>query len=93
MASVVSVVFVLGGPGAGKGTQCERLVAEQGFVHLSAGDLLRAERQSGSTHGQLIDRHIKEVAQFCDDGVVRLMKMAGNYCSRRDYGRADQECD
>ncbi len=29
------VVFVLGGPGAGKGTQCERLVQRYGFVHLS----------------------------------------------------------
>jgi hypothetical protein len=38
------VTFVLGGPGAGKGTQCLRLVAGFGFVHLSAGDLLRAEQ-------------------------------------------------
>ena len=38
------VVFVLGGPGAGKGTQCALLVEEYGVVHLSAGDLLREER-------------------------------------------------
>jgi len=31
------------GPGAGKGTQCALLAKEFGFVHLSAGDLLRAE--------------------------------------------------
>jgi len=36
----VLVIFVLGGPGAGKGTQCEKLVNEFSFVHLSAGDLL-----------------------------------------------------
>jgi hypothetical protein len=30
-----SVVFVLGGPGAGKGTQCTNLVKNCGFVHLS----------------------------------------------------------
>ena len=37
------IVFVLGGPGSGKGTQCERIVANFGYTHLSAGDLLRAE--------------------------------------------------
>ena len=34
------VVFVLGGPGAGKGTQCARLVQDFGFQHLSAGALI-----------------------------------------------------
>lgn len=37
------VVFVLGGPGAGKGTQSQLLAKEYGFIHLSAGDLLREE--------------------------------------------------
>ena len=39
-----NVIFVLGGPGAGKGTQCARIVQNFGHVHLSAGDLLREER-------------------------------------------------
>lgn len=54
------VLFVLGGPGAGKGTQCTRLAQRYGFVHLSAGDLLRAERASGSANGEMIDRTIRE---------------------------------
>eukprot|EP00760_Papus_ankaliazontas_P004947 PhM_4_TR12294/c0_g1_i1/m.58768/K13800/CMPK1, UMPK; UMP-CMP kinase len=37
------VLFFLGGPGSGKGTNCVRLAEEFGFVHISAGDLLRAE--------------------------------------------------
>lgn len=54
------VVFVLGGPGAGKGTQCENIVREFGFVHLSAGDLLREERNKpGSKYGDLIEDHIR----------------------------------
>lgn len=57
-----TVIFVLGGPGAGKGTQCEKLVDEYKFVHLSAGDLLRAERNSGSDKAKLINDYIKEVA-------------------------------
>ena len=53
------VLFVLGGPGAGKGTQCAKLVDGYGFVHLSAGDLLRAERKSGSKDGEMINEYIK----------------------------------
>ncbi|KAI0596414.1 uridylate kinase [Biscogniauxia sp. FL1348] len=56
----VTVIFVLGGPGAGKGTQCARLVADYGFTHLSAGDLLRAEQaREGSEFGDLIRDYIK----------------------------------
>ena len=36
-------IAVAGGPGSGKGTVCSSLVKEHGFVHLSAGDLLREE--------------------------------------------------
>lgn len=48
----VKVVFVVGGPGSGKGTQCERIVNKYGFTHLSTGDLLRAEVASGSERGK-----------------------------------------
>ena len=59
--SKVVVVFVLGGPGAGKGTHCANLVRDYGFVHLSAGDLLRAEQaRPGSQYGQMIAEYIKE---------------------------------
>ena len=52
--SVPEVVFVLGPPGAGKGTQCSKISERFGYIHLSAGDLLRAERASGSVNGDLI---------------------------------------
>ncbi|KAL7629241.1 bifunctional uridylate/adenylate kinase [Parahypoxylon ruwenzoriense] len=56
----VTVIFVLGGPGAGKGTQCERLVRTYNFAHLSAGDLLRAEQnRPDSEFGDLIRHHIR----------------------------------
>ena len=51
------VVFILGGPGAGKGTQCGKVVSDfRSVKHLSAGDLLREERSSGSEQGEMIDR-------------------------------------
>ena len=46
-----TIVFVLGGPGAGKGTQCKMIAQEFGFTHLSTGDLLRAEVASKSDRG------------------------------------------
>merc|ERR1712108_77355 len=51
-ASGLPIVWVLGGPGCGKGTQCDKIVAKYGFTHLSSGDLLRAEVQSGSDRGK-----------------------------------------
>lgn len=57
---VPEVVFVLGAPGAGKGTQCSMISEKYGFVHLSAGDLLREERQRpGSEHGAMIEEKIR----------------------------------
>jgi UMP-CMP kinase len=54
------VVFVLGGPGSGKGTQCARIVNSFGYAHLSAGDLLRAERKRGGELSDMINTYIKE---------------------------------
>jgi UMP-CMP kinase len=60
-AQDVTVVFFLGGPGSGKGTQSANLVKSYGFVHLSAGDLLRAEQErAGSQYGDMIREYIRE---------------------------------
>ena len=42
------IIFVLGGPASGKGTQCEKLVEEFGYTHISTGDLMRAEMKKVS---------------------------------------------
>lgn len=73
----VTVLFVLGGPGAGKGTQCERLVNDFGFVHLSAGDLLRAEqKREGSEYGNLIAEYIKEGKIVPQEITIALLRNA-----------------
>lgn len=57
----VTVIYVLGGPGAGKGTQCAKIAEAFDFCHLSAGDLLRAEQnRAGSQYGDLIRSHIRD---------------------------------
>ena len=40
-----------GPPGCGKGTQCEKLVEEFGYTHISTGDLIRMEIKKVSDKG------------------------------------------
>lgn len=73
----VTVLFVLGGPGAGKGTQCANLVRDYGFTHLSAGDLLRAEQdRAGSEFGGLIKDCIKNGSIVPMEVTVQLLENA-----------------
>lgn len=75
--SNVTVLFVLGGPGAGKGTQCANLVRDYHFTHLSAGDLLRAEQdREGSEFGQLIKSYIKDGKIVPMEVTVQLLENA-----------------
>ena len=54
------IIALFGAPGAGKGTQAERLVAERGLVQLSSGAMLRAAIAQGTELGlrakDIIDR-------------------------------------
>lgn len=73
----VVVVFVLGGPGAGKGTQCAKLVDDFKFTHLSAGDLLRAEqKRENSPYGTLIQNYIKEGKIVPMEVTIKLLENA-----------------
>ena len=73
----VTVVYMLGGPGSGKGTQSANLVRDYGFVHLSAGDLLREEQDNeGSKYGQLIKDYIKDGKIVPMEITVKLIENA-----------------
>lgn len=66
-------MFVLGGPGAGKGTQCANIVRDFEFVHLSAGDLLRAHMKSGSPEGNMVADMIKQGQIVPSEVTVNLL--------------------
>jgi len=73
----VTVIFVLGGPGAGKGTQCSLLVEKYEFCHLSAGDLLRAEQdRPDSQYGELIRTCIREGKIVPSEVTIKLLENA-----------------
>eukprot|EP00656_Telonema_subtile_P052492 TRINITY_DN733_c0_g1_i2.p1 TRINITY_DN733_c0_g1~~TRINITY_DN733_c0_g1_i2.p1 ORF type:complete len:513 (+),score=164.88 TRINITY_DN733_c0_g1_i2:181-1719(+) len=74
--SVPDIIFVLGGPGSGKGTQCARIAADYGFVHLSAGDLLREEIQQGTKDGAMIAGMIREGKIVPQEVTIRLLQRA-----------------
>ncbi|GAB6021990.1 Adenylate kinase isoenzyme 1 [Chamberlinius hualienensis] len=74
--SNLPVVFVIGGPGCGKGTQCEKIVEKYGYTHLSTGDLLRAEVSSGSPRGQQLNSLMEKGELVPLDIVLDLLKEA-----------------
>ena len=71
-----AVIFVLGGPGTGKGTQCAKIVEKYGAAHFSAGDLLRAEVASGSPQGDMIATMIKAGEIVPAQVTIDLLKAA-----------------
>jgi len=69
-----NVVFVLGGPGAGKGTMCELAESQLGWTHLSTGELLRAEQDSGGPNAKAIEDCLADGKLVSNDIVVSLLK-------------------
>ena len=70
------IIFIVGGPGSGKGTQCEKIVAKYGYTHLSSGDLLRAEVQSGSDLAKQLNELMQQGKLVPNELVLEMIKKA-----------------
>lgn len=69
----MDVVFI-GPPGAGKGTQAQRLCAKLGVPQIATGDMLRAARKAGTELGRKADEFMKLGALVPDEVVIGLVE-------------------
>ncbi|KRG06299.1 adenylate kinase isoenzyme 1 isoform X2 [Drosophila mojavensis] len=74
--SDIPIIWILGGPGCGKGTQCAKIVEKYGFTHLSSGDLLRDEVASGSDKGRELQELMVSGALVPNAEVLSLLNAA-----------------
>ena len=69
-------IVLMGPPGAGKGTQASRLTEAFEMMHLSSGDILRAERSSDSQLGRKLKSYMDAGELVPDEIVVAIMAEA-----------------
>jgi adenylate kinase len=67
-------VILLGAPGAGKGTQAERIVARFGLPHISTGEMLRAAVGAGTGMGREAQKYMEAGALVPDEVVIGVVR-------------------
>lgn len=72
--NAVPKLIVYGPPACGKGEQCKRIAAHTGVIHISTGDLLRAEVAKGSELGQNAKQFMDRGALVPDSLITDLLK-------------------
>lgn len=67
-------LLIMGPPGAGKGTQAERIVKELNITHISTGDMFREAIKEGTEMGKRAKKYMDEGALVPDEVVVGMVK-------------------
>lgn len=67
-------LIIFGPPGAGKGTQSEKIIGRYHLAHISTGDLLRAERSAGTELGAIADDYIDRGDLVPDEVVIGMVR-------------------
>jgi len=67
------IVFI-GPPGAGKGTQAQRIVAQYRLAHLSTGDMLRAARDAQTEVGRQAEVYMSQGQLVPDDVIIAIIE-------------------
>nr|XP_060629738.1 adenylate kinase isoenzyme 5 [Anolis sagrei ordinatus] len=70
------IIFVIGGPGSGKGTQCEKLAQKYGFTHLSTEELIQREMSSLAERSKILKDAMETGKLVPGDIILELLKEA-----------------
>lgn len=74
MNSTATRLVIFGRQGAGKGTQCSRIVEQYGVVHLSTGDMFRAAVEAGTELGQQVGPIMASGGLVSDEMTIAIVK-------------------
>jgi adenylate kinase len=77
-------LILLGPPGAGKGTQAERLQADFGLPHISTGDMLRAQVAEGTQLGLEAQRYMNAGELVPDEVIIGMIRERIGAADARD---------
>lgn len=77
-------IVIFGAPGSGKGTQSEYIINKYGLSHISTGDVLRAERDSGSELGKLAEGYMSKGQLIPDELMIDILASVFDQKTKED---------